>query len=261
MKAIFRNLCRTLMDREGKGHLGGEWSTNLIEQFDILPAASQGATVSNMWDLTGAGTPAVAFATDGGGITITNTAGDAGADNDAGAIFPLATGAWSVSRLPDGTRKHRLSSKIKTGASVANYCIQWGFKLTDTAVYATDADQVMIVFDTDAIDIDPATGTSQADIAAGSTTFYVVFSNGTSNADYAVNTGVTVAASTTYDFAIEIGTDSRAHVFINGAEVNLSALPAMRTTAALKPTARVLDRDSAGVTKSLTIRQFHYLGK
>jgi hypothetical protein len=248
---------RKLLDREARGHLGGDWSTNLIEQFEILPAATQGATVSNMWDLTGAGTPAVSFATDGGGITITNTAGDAGADNDAAAIFPLATGAWSVSRLPDGTRKHRLSGKIKTGASVANYCIQWGFKLTDTAVYKTDADQVFIVFDTDAIDIDPASG--YADVSAGSTTFYVIFSKGGS--DYAVNTGVRVTASTEYEFAIEIGTDSRANVFIDGNQVDLSALPSMTTSAALKPTARVLDRDSAGVTKALTLRQLHYYGK
>lgn len=252
---------RKLMDREGRGHTGSDWSTALYEQFDILPNATQSSTVSQMWDVTGAGTPTCAFATDGGGITIGTTAADGGADNDAAALWPLSTGAWSVARKPDGTRKHRLAAKVKTGASIASYCIQWGLKLTDTAVYKTDADQVLIVFDTDAIDIDPGSG--YADVAANSTTFYVIISKG--GTDYAINTGITVAAATEYDFAIEIGTDGRPHVYINGKEISLTGIDsapyaAMTTTASLLPTFRVLERVISS-TKTATIRWVQYLGK
>lgn len=256
MKAIFRNICRKLMDRESRGHTGGDWSTSLYEQFDILPAATQAAGKSYMFDLTGAGTPTVAFATDGGGLTIGTTSADAGADNDESALWSLAAGAWSVPRKPNLTRKHRLAAKIKTGASVASYCIQWGLKLTDTAVYKTDADQILFVFDTDAVDVDPATG--YADIAAGMTTWYVIVSIGGS--EYVFNTGVVVAASTEYDVAIEIGTDGKAHCFLNGNEVNLSALSALTSTASLLPTFRVLER-AGSATKTATIRWLSYLGK
>lgn len=256
MKAILRNLCRQILDRESRGHLGGEWSTNLIEQFDILPAATQAAGKSYAWDLTGAGTPTVAFATDGGGLTLGTTAADAGSDNDESALWSLASGAFNVPRKPDGTRKHRLSSKVKTGASVASYCIQWGLKLTDTAVYKTDADQALIVFDTDAVDVDPATG--YADISAGMTTFYVIVS--VAGSEYVYNTGVTVAASTEYDFAMEIGTDKVLNVFINGKQVALPGLPVLTSTASLLPTFRVLER-VASSTKTATIRQISYLGK
>lgn len=254
--AITRNICRKIMDREGKGHLAGDWSTNLIEQFEILSAATQGATVSNMWDLTGTDTPTCAFATDGGGVTIGTKAADAGADNDVAALWPLSTGAWSVARKADLTRKHRLSSKIKTGASVASYLAQWGFKLTDTAVYKTDADQAFIFFDTDAVDIDPATGF--ADIAAGMTTWYVLVSKGGS--EYVWNSGITVAAATEYDFCIEIGTDGIPKFFINNTIVATPGCPALTTTAALLPHVRVGER-VASATKTLTIRQMHYLGK
>lgn len=254
--AMNRTNVRKLLDREARGHLGGDYSTNLIEQFEILTNGTQSATVSNMWDLTGAGTPTCAFATDGGGIVLGTTAADAGADNDAAALWSLATGAWSVSRLADGTRKHRLSSIVKTGASVASYCVQWGLKLTDTAVYKTDADQVMFFFDTDAVDIDPATG--YADLAAGMTTWYALISVGGS--EYVVNTGVTVSASTEYSFVIEIGTDKYANMFINGNQVALPGIPVLTSNAAFKPTFRVLER-AATATKTATIRQFHYLGK
>ena len=254
MKAILRNLCRQILDRESRGHLGGEWSTNLHDQFEILPAGTQGATVSNMWDLTDAGTtatPVVAFATDGGGLTLTTSAGD----DDATSLWSLSTGAWSVPRKADGTRKHRLSSKVKTGASIASVAIQWGLKLTDTPVYKTDADQALIVFDTDAVDVDPASG--YADISAGMTTFYVIAS--VAGSEYVYNTGVTVAAATEYDFAIEIGTDKVLNVFINGKQVALPGLPVLTSTASLLPMFSVSTRTTA--TKTATIRQMTYLGK
>lgn len=247
---------RDMLTREGVGRVGGRpWYTALYEQFDILPAATQAAGKSYMWDLTGAGTPTVAFATDGGGLTLGTTAADAGADNDESALWSLASGAWSVPRKPDGTRRHRLASTISTGASIASAAIIWGLKLTDTAVYKTDADQILFVYDTDGIDIDPGTGYS--DVSANPTTWWVIISIG--GTDYSFNTGVTVAASTNYNFAIEIGTDKKAMVFLNGNLIDTSALPVLTSTASLLPTFRVLER-VISATKSATIRNFRYQG-
>lgn len=254
--AMTRRDVENLMNQSGRGVRSSKYSTSLYDEFPLLISGTQGASVSANWDLTGAGTPTCAFATDGGGIVLGTTAADGGSDNDAASMFPLAASAWGVSRLPNGTRRHRLATTIQTGASVASYCVQVGFQLTDTAVYKTDADQFFLFFDTDAVDIDPASG--YADLAAGMTTFYVMFSKGGS--DYLINTGVRVTASTEYQIALEIDTDSRPVLYIDRQKVDLSALPTMTTSAALKPFARVLER-VANSTKTLTVRYMHYLGK
>ena len=250
-----RSIIRTELEKIGLGPIGraaNTWKTCLYDSFDLLPAALQTNGVSVHWDLDGNGTEAVAFATTGGGITLsTGTTA-----NNSCSLNPLSTSAWGVNRLADGSREHWLSTQIATPATITDTAILWGLKLTDTngtaAPYKTDANQVLIVYDTDGIDIDPATG--QADIAAGAANFYVVYSIGGS--DYAIDTGVRVAASTDYKFDIRILTDGRAQVYIN--DVFIHTTPIL-TSANLKPAFCVYTRTTA--TRSMTPRWVRYLGR
>ncbi len=251
-----KRLIRRGMETWGVGPTGAaidEWRVSLYDPFELLPIATQAAGSSYNWDLDGAGTEAVAFASTGGGLTFTT----GGTSDNSASIFALTGSQWGVARKPDLTRQHWLSAQIATGASIASTAILWGFKLTDTnataSPYKTDADQLMIAYDTAGIDIDPASG--QADIAASHPNFYIVYS--IAGSDYAVDSGVKVVVSTEYKWEIRITTDGKGQVYCNG--TLLHTTPVLTATASLIPFYCVYTR-TAGA-KSHSIRWMKYLGK
>lgn len=229
----------------------------LYEDFSTLPDATQANLKDQHFDVTpavnGTGTPTVAFL-DRGGIVIGTSAADAGADNDGAVLFPLTSSRWGV-KTSNGWRavadkKLRLETVIRTGASIANYAIIFGLKLTNTEVYKTDDDQVLFVFDTDAVDIDTGLAGMGVDVAAGMTTWYTVCSVG--GVDGSANLGVTVAAATDYHLAIEIGTDLKARLYINDVLV-YTCETALTTAATFVPYFGVFER-VALATKTAGIR-------
>ena len=100
---------------------------------------------------------------------------------------------------------------ITTGATITDYAFWAGLKLTNTGVYATDADQAYFVF---ATDDDMGALTTNANL-------HFVYSLGTS--DYITNLGVAVEASTTYRLRIKIDGDRKVSVFVNDIQYGLTS--------------------------------------
>jgi hypothetical protein len=243
--------------KSGIGPLGlgpDEWTCSLYEPFERLPATSVAAGTNPNFILGGAGTETIAHSTTGGGLLL----GTGGTDNNSVSLLPSTTSQWGVPRLANLSREHWLTSVVESGSTIAASAIIWGLKLTDTNAtanpYDTDANQALIVYDTDAITLgSPASG--QASISAGSTNFYFVYSIG--GTDYAVDSGVKVAASTEYKFDIRIDLTGRATFYIN--DRALHTTPILNASAALLPYYAGYTRE--GVLKTNSLRFFKYLGR
>jgi hypothetical protein len=135
------------------------------------------------------------FSTTEAGVVLTT----AGADDDQVIVCPhLDTDQTAWTSVKWGTENQTVwEGTIMTGASVAAVLIWAGLKLTNTPTIATDADQVFFRFSTDDVD----------------TKWTIESSIG--NVDTATVTALTVEASTTYRFRIEIGSDRKAACYIN----------------------------------------------
>lgn len=230
-----------------------EWTCSLYEPFERLPATVVAAGTNPNFILGGAGTETCVHSTTGGGLLL----GTGGTDDNSVSLLPSTTSQWGVTRLANLTREHWLTSIVEVGASIASTAIIWGLKLTDTnataSPYKTDADQLLVVFDTDGIDIDPATG--QADIAASPANFYFVYS--IAGSDYAIDTGVKVVASTDYKFDIRIATSGQATLYINDKAIHTT--PILTAAAAFLPYYAGYTRTGGAKTNSL--RFFQYKGR
>ena len=142
------------------------------------------------------GTSALAtFSTTRAGLLITT----AGADNDQMIVLPhLDTAQTAWANIKWGTENMTdWETAITTHSSIATTLIWAGLKLTNTPTIATDNDQVFFRYDTDVPD----------------TTWQLVYSIG--GTDVTFDTGVAVAASTTYRFRVKIEADRTANCYIN----------------------------------------------
>ena len=137
-----------------------------------------------------------------GGITFTT----AGADNDQMILVPhLDTNQSAWTGVTWGTdQQTEWEAEITTGSSVAAVTIWLGLKLTNTSVVATDDDQVMFRY-----------------AAASDTNWQCISSVGGS--DTTADSGVAVAASKKYHFAITFDEDRVARFYIDGDLVATSA--------------------------------------
>lgn len=186
------------------------------------------------WMVAGTnGTSALCTAAVGGGVTLTT----AGADNDQEYLLPNTNGALNGLEAVkfDPASAPVFATAITTAASVASINIWAGFLLTVPAPldYTTDADKIIVSFDTDT-----------------DTNFQVRYS--VAGTDYAVDTGVTPAASTTYKIVISIGDDSKPVVLIDDAVV-LNRPRALTTGANLIPSVGV--QALTGAAKAITCRK------
>lgn len=146
------------------------------------------------------GTSALATFSDGGGLTITT----AGASADQMIILPhldTKQSAWSAIKW-NTNDSVAYGNKIKTGASIADTTIWVGLKLTNTSVTATDDDQVFFRYE-------PSTNSGK---------WQFIYSVG--GTDYSLDTGVTVAASTSYELEIAIDSDRVPRGYVNGDHTN-----------------------------------------
>lgn len=189
---------------------------------------------SKRWMVAGTNaTSALCTAAVGGGIKLTT----AGADNDQAYILPQTNGALNgleaVKFKPSA--KPFFGAAITTGASVALTAIWAGLLLTVPGPldYTTDADKIYVGLDTDT-----------------SANWYVRYSIG--GTDYAIDTGITVAAATNYAITISVDAAYKATVLIDDAAVHTT--PALTSTAALIPSVGIQDT-GAGSAKHMFCRK------
>lgn len=130
-----------------------------------------------------------------GGITFTT----AGADNDQMILVPhLDTNQTAWSNVTWGTDKETIwGAHISTGSAITAEIVWAGLKLTNTSTTATDDNQAFFRFT-------PATNGGR---------WQAIYS--ISGTDTAVDTGITVAASTKYRFRIAIDSARLARFYIN----------------------------------------------
>ena len=168
----------------------------------------------------------------GGGITLTT----AGADGDVTGVTPhldTAQTAWAGTNWNTSDRVV-FETTIETGANITNAIIIAGLKLTNTAVVATDNDQVFVRY--------------EDDVASG--IFQVITS--ATGTDTTTATTVTVAVSTSYNIKIAINGDRDVHVFING--VLVARLPAALTANVDLIPYVAVEADGAAAAKAINCR-------
>lgn len=138
-----------------------------------------------------------------GGIKLTT----AGADDDQAILLPhLDANQSGWAQTTWGTdQQTRWEAVIETGASIANYHLWAGLKLTNTSTLGTDNDQAFFRFNVEDTD---------------STVFQIVYSIG--GTDTQKPTEVVVAASTRYYLVIEIDEARVARFYINNVLVYTS---------------------------------------
>ena len=122
-----------------------------------------------------------------------------GADNDQAYICPhLNTDQTAWASVLWGTENQVVwETAIKTNSAIATTLIWAGLKLTADPTVATDNDQVFFRYSTDDSD----------------TNWEIVSSIG--GTDTTTDSGIAVAASTTYQLRIEIDSDRKAHFYID----------------------------------------------
>ncbi len=148
------------------------------------------------------GTSALCTFADGGGVTITT----ATSANDQMIILPhldTAQTAWAASKWNTADEVY-FETCIKTGATITSYLVWAGLKLTNTSTAATDDNQVYLTFNT----------ANTLSVTGGATQF--VFVTSRAGTDTGVATGVTVAASTSYNIVIAIDQNRVPRCYING---------------------------------------------
>ena len=148
------------------------------------------------------------FATTSAGILATT----AGADADQAIITPhldTAATAWAGTKW--GTENSvNFETSIMLPA-IDNQKVYAGLKLTNEQLVAADDDQVMFKFQTDA---------TNSEAFTDFTKLHFVHSIG--GTDHIAQLPITVAANTPYHLKIEIGSDRKATIFVNGIQYNVA---------------------------------------
>lgn len=212
-----------------------------FEQFHQLPgingdlASATEATrvpVNRSFEISGTNCSSddVTFDEDGGLCAVTD-----GADGDSIMVFPHqdTKQSWYANGV-GADKRPWMDFKMKTGGAIASQILGGGLKLTATAVVATDADQCWLRYEDD---------------VNGGRWQFVVSVNGT---DYTYDTGIAVAANTTYRIRIIVNEDGVPSVYINGAHAYTAGV-ALLSTASLKPF-WVAEADGAAVAVTAYLR-------
>ena len=149
-------------------------------------------------------------------ITFSTTEGGAqlqtdGADNDQVIVLPhlvSSQSAWFGINWGTENQTH-WACAIRTGASIADMSFWAGLKLTNTPVYATDADQAYFLY------------SSNGDMGALTTNGKLHFVYSVGGTDYITNLGITVDASTIYRFRIEFDSNRKIKIYVNETQYGL----------------------------------------
>ena len=148
------------------------------------------------------------FATTGAGVLVTT----ATADQDQGILLPhLDTAATAWAGTLWGTEN---SVHFETSLQIPaldNQKVWTGLKLTNDQLVATDANQMFFKYQTDA---------TNSEAFTDFTKWHFVHSIG--GTDYISVLPITVAINTPYHFKIEVDSDRKAAIFVNGIQYNVT---------------------------------------
>ena len=154
-------------------------------------------------------TALVTFDSDRAGIIITT----AGADQDQSIIAPhLDTNQTSWTGVKWGTENSVIWECAVSTNAIDNQKWWAGLKLTNDQLIATDADQAFFKFQTDA---------TNSEAFTDYTLLHFVHSIG--GTDYISALPITIPANTVYRLKIEIDSDRKASIFVNGIQYNVTS--------------------------------------
>ena len=182
----------------------------LNANIDQVSTVEVQRALNRNWEALGTNmtTALCTFATTGAGVLVTT----ATADQDQGILLPhLDTAATAWAGTLWGTEN---SVHFETSLQIPaldNQKVWAGLKLTNDQLVATDADQMFFKFQSDAPN-------SEAfdDFAK----WHFVHSIG--GTDHISVLPITVAVDTPYHFKIEVGSDRKATIFVNGIQYNVT---------------------------------------
>jgi len=148
------------------------------------------------------------FATTGAGVLVTT----AGADQDQGILLPhldTAATAWAGSLWGTENSVH-FETSLQIPA-LDNQKVWTGLKLTNDQLVATDANQMFFKYQTDATNSEAFTTFAKWH-----------FVHSIADTDYISVLPITVAINTPYHFKIEVDSDRKATIFVNGIQYNVT---------------------------------------
>ena len=168
-------------------------------------------TLNYDWEVLGTNmtTALCTFATTSAGVLATT----AGADQDQAILTPhldTAATAWAGTLWGTENSTHWECSIMLP--ALDNQKVWAGLKLTNDQLVATDANQAFFKYQTDATNSEAFTDFAK---------WHFVHSIG--GTDYISQLPITVAANTPYHFKIEIDSDRKASIFVNGQQYNVTS--------------------------------------
>ena len=210
----------------------------LNANIDQVSTVEVQRALNRNWEALGTNmtTALCTFAGTSGGVKATT----AGADQDQAIITPhLDTAATAWAGCLWGTENEvHWETSIQLPA-IDNQNVWAGLKLTNAPELATDADQAYFNFLTDADN----SGQSFTDF----TKLHFVYSvNGT---DYISQLPITVAADTVYHLKLEIDSDRKIAIFVNGIQYNVTS-----TSGSTGGTAVTAVQPGTAATKSAALK-------
>ena len=184
----------------------------LNANIDQVSTVEVQRALNRNWEALGTNmtTALCTFATTSAGILATT----AGADQDQAILTPhldTAATAWAGCLWGTENEVHWETSIMLP--AIDNQCVWAGLKLTNVPEVATDANQAYFTFLTDADN----SGQSMSDFTK------LHFVHSIANTDYISQLPITVAANTPYHLKIEIDSDRKATIFVNGIQYNITS--------------------------------------
>ena len=209
----------------------------LNANIDQVSTVEVQRALNRNWEALGTNvtTALVTFATTSAGVLATT----AGADQDQAILTPhldTAATAWAGCLWGTENEVHWETSIMLP--AIDNQNVWAGLKLTNAPELATDDDQAYFNFLTDADN----SGQSFSDF----TKLHFIYSVG--GTDYISQLPITVAANTPYHLKLEIDSDRKATIFVNGIQYNVT-----QTSGSTGGTAVTSVQPGTAATKSLAL--------
>jgi len=209
----------------------------LNANIDQVSTVEVQRALNRNWEALGTNvtTALVTFATTSAGVLATT----AGADQDQAILTPhldTAATAWAGCLWGTENEVHWETSIMLP--AIDNQNVWAGLKLTNAPELATDDDQAYFNFLTDADN----SGQSFSDF----TKLHFIYSVG--GTDYISQLPITVAANTPYHLKLEIDSDRKVTIFVNGIQYNVT-----QTSGSTGGTAVTSVQPGTAATKSLAL--------
>ena len=182
----------------------------LNANIDQVSTVEVQRALNRNWEALGTNmtTALCTFATTGAGVLVTT----ATADEDQGILLPhldTAATAWAGTLWGTENQVH-FETSIQIPA-LDNQKVWTGLKLTNDQLVATDANQMFFKYQTDA---------TNSEAFSDYAKWHFVYS--IADTDYISQLPITVAINTPYHFKIEVDSDRKAAIFVNGVQYNVT---------------------------------------